>query len=345
MGPEEAKGSLTNYSLTLLTNQVNRKKVIQSIIQLSLSSYRTVRHKLSKDTLGGVSLLDIVKQHLEILASNLLQLLYGADTIVLTSNGVLLERSDGRVHACAIHGVTDSTGVGKVRQCHAQGNVTPEHVVGILINVVLELSRHDSSDLSELISTVVGEVNVVTNTRHHTGNVREEKVHAVLVSGKSDNKIVLLVLHDVKKNFNRLLTVITVVGSIEEVVSLIDEEDTSHGLLDHFLGLGGSVANVLADKIITSGKDNVSTAGVSHLGKDLSHTDSDSGLSGSGGTSETHVQRRHSSLESELAAHLVENKKRGNLLDTLLDRDKTNKFTVKLVELFLDTLLVHKLAD
>ena len=46
-----------------------------------------------------------------------------------------------------------------------------------------------------------------------------------------------------------------------KVVGLIDQENTSHGLLDRFLGLGRGVPNVL---LVTCGQDDVTAMGVSH---------------------------------------------------------------------------------
>mmetsp|Transcript_32960 Transcript_32960/g.72294 ORF Transcript_32960/g.72294 Transcript_32960/m.72294 type:complete len:228 (+) Transcript_32960:913-1596(+) len=89
----------------------------------------------------------------------------------------------------------------------------------------------------------------------------------------------------------------------------------------------------------------MATTRVTHLGKDLSHPNGDSGFTSSRSTGEGHVQRGDGGLEAKLTTHLVKNKKGSNLLNTLLDRDKTNKVVVKLVKLILDTLLEHELID
>lgn len=49
------------------------------------------------------------------------------------------------------------------------------------VHEVLEVPSHDFGDFDELISLVIGEVDVVSNTARHTRDVREEAVHAVLV--------------------------------------------------------------------------------------------------------------------------------------------------------------------
>mmetsp|Transcript_15971 Transcript_15971/g.23925 ORF Transcript_15971/g.23925 Transcript_15971/m.23925 type:complete len:298 (+) Transcript_15971:234-1127(+) len=186
---------------------------------------------------------------------------------------------------------------------------------------------------------------MVTDTRHHTRNVGEEFVHKVLVSGNSNDKIVGVVLHNIEKNLDGFLSVITVISGIVEVVSLINKKDSSHGLLDHFLGLRGGMSNVLSYKVVTGGEDDMSTTGVSHLGEDLSHTYSNGGLSGSGGSSETHMEGRNGGLESKLTTHLIKNQKGSNLLNTRLDGNKSNKVVVKFVKLILNSLFEHKFIN
>jgi hypothetical protein len=101
----------------------------------------------------------------------------------------------------------------------------------------------------------------------------------------------------------------------------------------------------LADEIITGGKDDVSPTGVSHLGQNLTHADSNGGLTSTGGSSEAHVERRDSGFETELATHLIEDKQGSNLLNTLLHGDETNELNVKLTKLILDTLFEHEFID
>jgi len=300
---------------------------------------------LCEDALVGIGVQDIIEQHLEVSGGNGLKLVNAAHTTVLSLDGVLLECTNGRIHTGAVHGVTDGSSVGEVGKAHTSIDVRMENRHGIGGDVILELAGHKCSDLHKLIGRVVGEIDVVTDTRHHTGNVGEEPVHSVLVTGNGDDEVILVVLHNVEENFDGLLTVITVVGGIVEVVRLINKENAAHGLLDHLLGLGSGVADVLSNEIVTSGKDDVSATGVTHLGKDLSHPHSDGSLTSTRSTSEGHVERGNGRLEAELTAHLVQNKKSSNLLHTLLDRDETDEVTVQLVQLILDTLLEHELVD
>mmetsp|Transcript_23200 Transcript_23200/g.64307 ORF Transcript_23200/g.64307 Transcript_23200/m.64307 type:complete len:222 (-) Transcript_23200:139-804(-) len=89
----------------------------------------------------------------------------------------------------------------------------------------------------------------------------------------------------------------------------------------------------------------MSLTGVSHLCKNLSHSYSNGSLTGSGGSSEAHVKGRNGSFETKLASHLIKNQQSGNFLNTLLNRDQTNEFLVKLIKLILYTLLEHELVD
>mmetsp|Transcript_28965 Transcript_28965/g.45550 ORF Transcript_28965/g.45550 Transcript_28965/m.45550 type:complete len:266 (-) Transcript_28965:449-1246(-) len=99
---------------------------------------------------------------------------------------------------------------------------------------------------------------------------------------------------------------------------------TTKGFLDHLLGLRSSVAYILAHKIISSGNHNVALAAVAHLSENLTHSDGHSGLTGTGGTSEAHVEGRNSGVKTQVPAHLIEHKQSSNLTDPLLDGDKAH---------------------
>mmetsp|Transcript_62682 Transcript_62682/g.152586 ORF Transcript_62682/g.152586 Transcript_62682/m.152586 type:complete len:308 (-) Transcript_62682:420-1343(-) len=302
--------------------------VLKEIMQ---HSHFTCVLNLRKDTLVDISVDDIVQEDLEVMCSDGLQVMYAAVATVLTVDSEPFERSDCGVHTGTVHGVTDGTGVGEVRQLHTPFDVVLEDRVRVLVDVVLQLVCHDGSDLDEFIGAVVGEVDVVTDTRHHSRNVREEFVHTVLVPGKSDDEVVLLVLHDVQQNLDRFLSVVTVISCVVQIVCLIDQKHSTHSLLDHLLRLGSCVTDVLSNKVITGRKNYMALTGVSHLGKDLSHPDGDSRLTCSWRTGEAHVQRRDGGLETKLTTHLIQNKKGSNFLHTLLDRDQTDQFLIELI--------------
>lgn len=64
------------------------------------------------------------------------------------------------------------------------------------------------------------------------------------------------------------------------------------------------MADVLAYKIVPGCDHHVSLPAVSHTLQDLAHAQGNGGLTSSWGASEAHVERRHSRVEAELAAHL-----------------------------------------
>ena len=76
-----------------------------------------------------------------------------------------------------------------------------------------------------------------------------------------------------------------------------------------------------------------------HL-EDLAHANSDGGLAGARGTGEAHVERWHGGLKAELAAHLVEHKKGGDLAHAFLYWEQTDKVVVELLKDLGDAALV-----
>lgn len=62
-------------------------------------------------------------------------------------------------------------------------------------------------------------------------------------------------------------------------------------------------------------------------------------------TSEGHVKTGNSSLETELPAHLIEDKQSRDLLNPLLHGDESHEVVVELRELVVDSLLEHELVD
>eukprot|EP01083_Nonionella_stella_P179014 634187_1 len=121
------------------------------------------RFNLSEDTLGGIGIDDIINKNLEIFLSDALQVINSAHSTVLSLNSESLESTDSGIHTGTVHGVTDGTGIGKERKIHTAADVILEDGVRIGINVVLEVTSHDLGNRHELISAVVGEINVVTD--------------------------------------------------------------------------------------------------------------------------------------------------------------------------------------
>lgn len=67
-----------------------------------------------------------------------------------------------------------------------------------------------------------------------TFNFRAQE-YEVSAPGKGDDEVFLLLLHHVEQDLDRLLAVVFVVGRVVEVIRLVDQQDTTERLLDHFL--------------------------------------------------------------------------------------------------------------
>ena len=160
----------------------------------------------------------------------------------------------------------------------------------------------------QLLRLVVRELDVVADARGHARDERVEVVHLLLVPSKDDDDVLLVVLHHVEQDLDRLLPVVALVGRVVQVVGLVDEQDAAHRLLDHLLGLGRGVADVLADEVVARRDDDVARAAVAHLREDLAHAHGDRRLARAGRAREAHVEARHGRVEAELAAHLVQDK-------------------------------------
>mmetsp|Transcript_7904 Transcript_7904/g.11054 ORF Transcript_7904/g.11054 Transcript_7904/m.11054 type:complete len:312 (-) Transcript_7904:430-1365(-) len=244
-------------------------------------------------------------------------------TIVASRCGSV-ENADGTVHSGTVHGIAHSSGIGEEREGQSLLNVALEGHVSARGKLILMVTGHDLGNVHQLIHLIVGELNVVAHTGGHTRDEGEEAVHAVLVAGQDDHQVLPLGLHHIEQDLNGLLPVILVIGGVVEVIGLIHKQHTTKGFLDHLLGLRSSVAYILAHKIISSGNHNVALAAVAHLSENLTHSDGHSGLTGTGGTSEAHVEGRNSGVKTQVPAHLIEHKQSSNLTDPLLDGDKAH---------------------
>ena len=61
------------------------------------------------------------------------------------------------------------------------------------------------SNLDELLVLVVWELDVVADARGHAGDEAVKGVHLVLVPGEHDDEVLLVVLHHVEQDLDRLL--------------------------------------------------------------------------------------------------------------------------------------------
>ncbi len=243
-----------------------------------------------------------------------------------------VEEADGLAQAGAVEGVADGAGVGEVGLAHAVVDVVAEGGAAGLVEAVALLLQHGFGDGHELVRGVVGEVDVVGDAGAEAGVGGEELVHAVRVAGEDDDEVVAAVLHDLEEDLDGFLAVVALVFGAEEVVGLVDEEDAAHGFLEDLLGLGGGVADVLADEVVAGDGDEVAGADVAEAVQDAGHAGGDGGLAGAGVAGEGHVQRGSRRGQAELAAEAVDEQEGGDLADAALDRGEADQLAIELVE-------------
>ena len=70
---------------------------------------------------------------------------------------------------------------------------------------------------------------MVPDARVHARDEAVEGVHAVLVARENDDDVLLVVLHDVEEDLDRLLSVVAVIGGVVEVVRLVHKQNWRSG--------------------------------------------------------------------------------------------------------------------
>ena len=168
------------------------------------------------------------------------------------------------------------------------------------------------------------------------GFERKNLIHAVGITGDNYDQIVALILHNLEQNFDRLLTVVALVLWPVEVIGLVDEQDTTHGLFQDLFRFRRGMADILADKIVPRHGDKVSFAHVAELMENLGHAQRDRGLAGPGIAGEAHMQSRRLGRHPQALAHPINEQQGRNLPDTCLDRREPDEFPVELIEHFGD---------
>merc|ERR1719439_563635 len=265
----------------------------------------------------------LIEDDLEVSGCDFLEVL-GTDITGVLVRDSIVKDADRSIHARAVHGIADRSCIGEEWHLHAALDILLENLACLIGHLVIQVAGDDLGDLVKLVDLVIWEIDVITDTRRHARDEREKLVHAVFVAREHDDQVLSVVLHKSQEDLNGLLAVIAVVRCIVEVVGLVDEEHTAECLLNDLLGLRRCVADILAYEIITSGDHNMPGPAVAHLCQDLAHAYGDCCLACTRRPCEAHVERWHGGVESELAAHLIENQKSGDLADTLLDRDKAD---------------------
>jgi hypothetical protein len=175
-----------------------------------------------------------------------------------------------------------------------------------------------------------------SSSRAHARVALEKQVHLVFIAGENHHQIVAVVFHYLQQDLDRLGAVVALVFGLVQVIGFVDEQHAAHGLLDHFLGLGRGVPDVLADQIVARHGHQMPLAHVAEAFQYLAHAHRHRGLAGTGVAGEAHVQRRGLRRERKLLAQAIDQQQGRDLADAGLDRNQSDQFAVELVEHFLD---------
>ena len=159
----------------------------------------------------------------------------------------------------------------------------------------------------------------------------EEVVHAVAVAGEDHDQVVALVLHHLQQDLDRFLAVVPLVLRPVQVIGLVDEQHAAHGPLEHFLGLGRGMADILADQVVAGHRNQMAFAHIAEAVKDARHAQRHRGLAGAGIAGEGHVQRRRRRRQGRAArARAPTSRKRRDLADALLHRREADQVAFEL---------------
>ena len=235
-----------------------------------------------------------------------------------------------------VQSIAHRTGVGEVRQAHAQRNVLGESLLALRAEAVVLLRQQQLGDREQFVCAVIGEIDVVRDARAHTRIAVEETVHLVLVAGEDHHQIVAIVLHHLQEDFDRFRAVVALVLRLVEVIRFVDEEHTAHRLFQDLLGLGSSVADVLPDQIIARDGHDIGLADIAQTMENFRHSQRDGRLARPGVAGEAHVQRRGAGGEAQLLAQPIHQQQRGGFAYAGLDGLESDQLAVELVQDLLD---------
>ena len=228
--------------------------------------------------------------------------------------------------------VAGAAPVREARHAHATLEVLAERLLRARGEAVVLALEHALRDLHQLLRRVVGEVDVVRDPRGHAGIGREELVHAVLVAGEDHDQPVAVVLHHLQEDLDRLLAVVALVLGPVQVVRLVDEQHAAVRALEHVLGLGRRVPDVLPHQVVAGDRHQVPLLDVAEPVQDLRHPQRDGRLARARVARERHVQRRRLRRQVRLAPQPVDHEQRRDLADARLDRPQRDELGVELVE-------------
>ena len=215
---------------------------------------------------------------------------------------------------------------------HAQFEILTEGLLSVHAEAIILLREHELGDRQQFHRRIIGEVDMMGDTRTHAGITLEKPLHLVLVAGQDHYQVVAVVFHDLQQDLDGFLTVIALVLRLVEIIGLVDEQHPAHGLLDDFLGLGRRVSDVLTNQIVTSHRDQMAFAHIAEPLQYFAHAHRHRGLAGARIAGETHVQRRGLGAQFEFLAQAVDQQQGGDLADAGLDGLQTDQLVVELVQ-------------
>ena len=177
---------------------------------------------------------------------------------------------------------------------------------------------------------------MVGHPRREAGIGLIKHIHSLLVTREDHHQIITIVLHHLQENLDRLGAIVTLILGPVEIISLIDEQHTTHRLLQHLPGLGGRMADVLTHQVIAGGGDHMALAHIAEAMQDFRHPLGHRGLTGARPAGERHVEARWGRFQPHLAPGPVHHQQRSDFSDPRLHRPQTHQFLIQLVEHRLD---------
>jgi len=170
---------------------------------------------------------------------------------------------------------------------------------------------------------------VVGDAGGHARVGPEEGVHPAGVPGQDHHEVVPVRLHELEQDLDGLLPVVPLVLRPVQVVGLVDEQHPAHRPLEHVLGLGRGVPDVLADQVVTGHADELPGAQVAQFAQQFTEARRQRGLPGSWAARKAHMQARPRRREAVTLPQLVDQQERGDLPDPVLDRCQPDEVLVE----------------
>ena len=82
---------------------------------------------------------------------------------------------------------------------------------------------------------------------------------------RDDDEVVPVVLHHLQQDFDRFLAIVALVFRPIEIVGLVDEQHAAHRPLEHLLGLGRGMADVLTNEVVARHRDEMAAPDIAEL--------------------------------------------------------------------------------